>query len=159
MNVADETHQFITVTADNASNNGTLLKTLTALVEDGRKRPDRDLTGGSDDYDVDPQRSMVRCLAHVIHLAVMAMLIKLKAVKKPDPRKMGGGFDDLTEEEAENITLQMSEEDNEVTAEEPNATEKSDAATTEKYAMEDDVDLTSAIQKVSGIGRDFVTFA
>ena len=122
------------MTADNASNNGTLVQTLTTLINEDRMVAASSLEW-DDSEEMDPERAIIRCLAHVIHLAVMDMLIVLKAVKKKDVR-LTYNIDVMTEAEAE----ALGGGDDKV----------------EKEAMglqEEDVDLSSAIQKVCFLAR------
>jgi hypothetical protein len=65
------------LTADNASNNGTLIQSLADHINN---QDIRDATSNM----VDPAQSMIRCLAHIIHLAVMDGLVALRAVQKAD---------------------------------------------------------------------------
>lgn len=55
--------QFISITADNASNNLTMMEYLVAQLK---------CADPSGDYDKD--HATIQCLAHVIHLAVMDLL-------------------------------------------------------------------------------------
>ena len=58
--------QFVSLTTDNAANNGTMIETLAkTLTNTGRI--------GFIDHD----RVRVRCLAHIIHLAVTALLAEI----------------------------------------------------------------------------------
>lgn len=54
-------------------------------------------------YDLDSDTSTIRCLSHVIHLAITDLLVGLKAVKKTDVREDDIDLGDLTEEMAEEI--------------------------------------------------------
>jgi hypothetical protein len=56
---------------------------------------------GRDDLDADT--ATIRCLAHVIHLAVMDLLVRLKAVKKTDVHEEEIDLLPLTEDLAEAI--------------------------------------------------------
>lgn len=94
------------MTADNASNNGTMMRRLDQLLT----------ADSGKDNTFKASSSTIRCLAHVIHLAVMDLLVAVKAVEKPNGR---GGSDsevndetvafecdlaaDLDEEEAEKL--------------------------------------------------------
>jgi hypothetical protein len=99
--------QFITVTADNASNNSTLLDNLINNIKVTRDaavtRSDHVLADKLNE--LDPERSMIRCLAHVIHLTVMALLVSLDAVSETDAMKAGDvdDFNLMTEDEAERV--------------------------------------------------------
>jgi hypothetical protein len=65
------------MTADNASNNGTLIATLAEMLTTSQ-----DLA-----VPLDEQQANIRCLPHVIHLAVSDGLEELKAnVEMPDRR-------------------------------------------------------------------------
>ncbi len=55
------------ITTDNASNNATFIHSLTDMLE-------------SEGISFDPKNQWVRCLAHIINLAVQSALISLKAV-------------------------------------------------------------------------------
>lgn len=85
--------QLLTITADNASNNGTHISTIGRLI-----------------FTADPSlwwdnnRATIRCLPHVVHLAVMALLVGVKAVKSDTPIDPVV-IDDLTTAEAENIVV------------------------------------------------------
>ena len=61
------------MTADNASNNGTMMRRLDQLLT----------ADVGDDNTFKASSSTIRCLAHIIHLAVMDLLIAVKAVDKP----------------------------------------------------------------------------
>ena len=64
-------YKFITITADNASNNRMMMASpATRLC----------CTDPVGDYDSDC--STIHCLAHVIHLSVMDLLVNIKAVAK-----------------------------------------------------------------------------
>jgi len=99
--------QFITVTADNMSNNTTLLDNIVKSIKTSQDTA----IAKSDDAlvdklsELDPQRSMIHCLPHVIHLAVMALLDSLDAVSEKDAAPVGDvdEFDLMTEDEAERI--------------------------------------------------------
>lgn len=62
---------------------------------------------GRDDLDADT--ATIRCLAHVIHLAVMELLVGLKAVKKGDIRDDDIDLAPLTEELAEAVASDFGE--------------------------------------------------
>jgi len=83
--------QFITNTGDNASNVGTFNYELIDLLCDAGR------------YDLDADTATIRCLSHIIHLAVTELLVVLKAVKKTDVREDDIDIGDLTEEMAEEI--------------------------------------------------------
>ena len=54
--------------------------------------------------ELDGNKMHIRCLAHVIHLAAMELLVKIKVIQDGD--KKAGDIDvaaDLTEEEAESL--------------------------------------------------------
>ena len=106
------------MTADNASNNTAMMDKLEQLFED-------------DLISFEVSNSMIQCLAHVIHLAVMALLISVKVVKKNDV----GNEIDFSEEWDEEVGY-GGEPDND------------DELL--KNQSGNDVDLTSAIQKVCG---------
>lgn len=109
--------QFISVTADNASNNATLLDSLIKNIKTARDaavaRSDDALADKLDE--LDPGRSTIRCLAHVIHLAVMALLVSVDAVGDEDvapPDNETDKFELMTEGEAERIGVPQGVEDN-----------------------------------------------
>jgi hypothetical protein len=109
--------QFISVTADNASNNATLLDSLIKNIKTARDaavaRSDDALADKLDE--LDPGRSTIRCLAHVIHLAVMALLVSVDAVNDEDaapPDDETDKFELMTEGEAERIGVPQGAEDN-----------------------------------------------
>lgn len=99
--------QFFTVTADNASNNGTLLASLVEKIEAARAAAGRNSNFEEVEKleELDPERAMIRCLAHIIHLAVMEILLAIKAISKKDAQAVGNWdeFEPMTEEEAERI--------------------------------------------------------
>jgi len=64
-------YKFITITADNASNNRMMMASLATRLH---------CTDPVGDYDSD--HSTICCLAHVIHLLVMDLLVNIKAVAK-----------------------------------------------------------------------------
>ena len=116
------------MTADNASNNATMMDKLEQLFED-------------DLISFEASNSTIRCLAHVIHLAVMALLISVKAVKKNDVGDEINFSEEWVEEAAEEVgyggkfdVLGEPDNDDELL----------------KNQSGDDVDLTSTIQKVHG---------
>lgn len=53
--------------------------------------------------EIDPEKATVRCLAHIIHLAVMAMLVKLGAITKADAESMPVTTRDPTAEELDEL--------------------------------------------------------
>ena len=62
----------------------------------------------------DPDRSRVHCLAHILHLAVMQLMIELKATKKPESASNTSAVDlagDLSTEEAEKLEADYDEND------------------------------------------------
>ena len=84
---------------------------------------------GCDDLDADT--ATIRCLAHVIHLPVMDLLVRLKAVKKTDIHKeeidllpltedlaeaIAGDFDEGEKTDDEIVEEQRSQDGNEVLA-------------------------------------------
>lgn len=81
------------MTADNASNNKTLICALADLINN------RNLAS----HNIDPAQSTIRCLAHIIHLAVTAGLAELKAVKLTDKDEIPN-LAPLSLIEAESIT-------------------------------------------------------
>jgi hypothetical protein len=116
------------MTADNASNNAMMMDKLEQLFED-------------DLINFEAPNSTIRCLAHVIHLAVMALLISVKAVKKKEVHNEIDFSEEWDEEVAEKVgyggkfdALGKPYDDDELL----------------KNQSNDDVDLTSAIQKVHG---------
>ncbi|KZS93589.1 hypothetical protein SISNIDRAFT_465779 [Sistotremastrum niveocremeum HHB9708] len=94
--------RFLTLSADNASNNGTLMKEiarqLAPVYEERIQRlKEANNNNGSDPFDfgidfdedepvdpVDPDKFTIRCLPHIIHLAVVDFLttIKIRAISK-----------------------------------------------------------------------------
>jgi len=62
---------------------------------------------GCDDLNADT--ATIHCLAHVIHLAVMELLVRLKAVKKCDVRNDDIDLAPLTEELAEAVASDFDE--------------------------------------------------
>src|SRR5258706_377230 len=68
-------YKFITITADNASNNRTMMASLATRLC---------CTDPVGDYDSD--HSTICCLAHVIHLLVMDLLVNIKAVHSSPQR-------------------------------------------------------------------------
>lgn len=122
--------QVITMTADNASNNATMMEKLETLFD-------------NDIIDFDATKSTIRCLAHVIHLAVMDLLVEVKAVKKKDVREDEVDLpDDWSEDIAEGLG-----DDGEL----GDLGGLTDEDLLERQSKgEDEVDLSSVIQKVCG---------
>lgn len=122
--------QLLTITADNASNNGTLISTIGRLI-----------------FQADPSiwwdndRATIRCLPHVVHLAVMALLVGVKAIK-PDTPLDSAIIDDLTTAEAEDIVAMENTESSE-----------EDSSTVPDRS----VDLMSAIENVSRLSHSSIT--
>lgn len=80
------------MTSDNASNNATLIQSLArCLQETGRI------------LDIDAERATIRCLPHIIHLAVMALLVGMGVIKSSEVRESTGDFTEFTEAEMEAI--------------------------------------------------------
>lgn len=82
------------MTADNASNNGTMMKRLSQLWNRTASHP----------AGFDAQEATLRCLCHIIHLAIMQFLVVLGAVKESEARD--GELDlamDLSEADAEKL--------------------------------------------------------
>lgn len=71
------TFQFVSLTADNASNNGTLVKSLTKFIHDANIEVDV----------IDPKNVIIHCLAHVLHLCVMELMVALKSLSKTKVEK------------------------------------------------------------------------
>jgi hypothetical protein len=115
--------KLVALVSDNASTNGTLVRHLATSL--GRS---------SAELRWDPEKGQIRCLAHIIHLAVMSLLRSIKAVplstdiRDFDPKDLL-----LTPEEAESFVATDNFE-----ALEGDDTTKADPA----------IDLTSAIDKV-----------
>jgi hypothetical protein len=83
--------KIISLVSDNASNNGTLVQHLSNRLQQSSPHARWDGTKGH-----------IRCLAHVIHLAVMSLLRGLRAVPNSvNIRDFDYNGDNLTEEEAE----------------------------------------------------------
>lgn len=87
---------MLALIADNASNNNTLLREFSDIV-----RTLAASLGTSTRFD--SEKAQIRCLAHIIHLAVMELLLGVKAVR-PGTSTDDFSPDDLTEEDAEAIT-------------------------------------------------------
>lgn len=92
------------MTADNASNNSTLIKKLADLINSC------DVVSNN----IDSLQASIHCLAHIIHLAVTIGLVKLNAIKSTDICNLDDlvGLPDLTPlsvEEAETITAASTE--------------------------------------------------
>lgn len=99
--------QFITNTGDNASNVGTFnYEIVELLAEAGR-------------YDLTADGVTIRCLSHIIHLAVTDLLVGLKAVKKTDIREDDVDLSSWSESRAEETTAAMFSEDQEDNRETP----------------------------------------
>lgn len=62
-----------------------------------------ELLGDAGRYELDADTATIRCLSHVVNLAVLELLVVLKVVKKTDVREDIIDIGDLTEEEAEEI--------------------------------------------------------
>lgn len=116
------------MTADNAANNGTLMRRFVRLLQPY-------ITEDMDDLDA--LKAFIQCLSHIIHLSVMALLLGLKAVPYDIPLDQldDGG---LTEAEAETLASENSD-----------SIDRDDAL----MRVELDIDLTSAVQKVSTVQR------
>ncbi|KAG8940058.1 hypothetical protein FRC04_005662 [Tulasnella sp. 424] len=65
--------KMIALAADNASNNGTLVTEFTKLVPNLVKSSETEVRW-------DGSKAQIRCLLHVVHLAVMALLFGIKVV-------------------------------------------------------------------------------
>ena len=80
------------MTADNASSNRTMISSLT-----------RKLTNSANSGTIEPEQATIRCLAHIIHLAVMSLLAGVGVIPKPadgsDP--ISSNHDAITLEEME----------------------------------------------------------
>lgn len=116
--------------ADNASNNATTVQNLTQLI-----------TGLAATITSrwDGTKAQIRCLPHIIHLAVMALLKNIKAIPEDTPTD---DFDtsDMTEEDAEAIAPDGPGRE----------IEQDDASDT----VDASVDLQSAIAKVRSAHRE-----
>lgn len=84
--------QFLSLTGDNASNNGTMVKELVDLINNERPPSATPL---------DKDRVTIRCLPHVLHLAVTDLLKELKSLAEDE--ELDIGLDSLTDEEAERL--------------------------------------------------------
>lgn len=85
--------------------------------------------------DVDPEKATIRCLAHIIHLAVMAILVELGVV---------------SEEEAESMPLESRRMTNDEAEAWEGGNEEADLSDDEiADAIDPKVDLKSVISKVS----------
>lgn len=116
---------MITQTTDPASNNDTSFSTISSLIEETNIASKWNLS-----------ESQIRCLSHIIHLAVMALLNGIKAVPNVDPNNINIDADSGSLEEAEQVPAPpVAQQDNDGTV---------DSA----------VDLSSAIDKV----RTFLIF-
>jgi len=90
-NAHQVTIQYITNTGDNASNVGTFNHAVVDMLQENDAR-----------WELNADTSTIRCLSHIIHLAVLELLVGLKAVRKSDTH--GNQLSDnafLTEEMAE----------------------------------------------------------
>ena len=88
--------KFLTVTCDNASNNNIMMVHLVNCSKQANPS-----------VNLDSDQSHICCLAHVIHLAVMEILIQLKAIKWSDVQVTEVDVvADLTEEEAESFKVE-----------------------------------------------------
>lgn len=114
----------MTITADNASNNATMTRALARKLES---------TGII--TDIDPEKATIRCLAHVIHLAVMAMLVELGAISKDDADSVALDTNELAEDQLEIDGRDLDEAD------------MSDEQL--EWEIDPSVDLSSIISKVS----------
>lgn len=85
--------------------------------------------------DMDADKATIRCLAHVIHLAVMALLVELGAVTKEDAESVPLVVEEMSPEEAE---------------EEEGDLDEADMDDDELASLNDpNVDLSSLISKAS----------
>lgn len=115
--------KLVALVSDNAANNGTLVRHLSTALE--RSSPARRW---------DRNKGHIRCLSHVIHLAVMSLLRGAKAVPPAtDIRAFNPGDELLTAEEAETFVAGDNKE----------ANEKDDSV-----VIDPTVDLASAVDKV-----------
>jgi hypothetical protein len=119
------------MTSDNASNNTTLIRTLSERLNEC----------DAINHIVEPEQATIRCLPHVIHLAVQAGLVELKAIKASDIRTDDTDKDlpdvrPLSEAEAELILPELPE------------TGLTDRQITEEQM--DDVDYSSIGNRVRG---------
>ena len=116
--------QFQTITANNASNNATMisdvvtqlltaLKVQKAATHYSNLDNDMDLEPDNHEPELDKGRSTIRCLPHVIHLAVLALLTKCRAIRVSDVEQPLlsniTGSTTMTEDEAELIEPTLSE--------------------------------------------------
>lgn len=116
--------KVVALVSDNASNNGTLIQHLSTTLEKSSptSRWSRD-------------KAHIRCLAHVIHLAVMALLRGLKAVPpSTNIREFDPNDQHLTPDEAEAFVADDNRESSEVD---------------DMISEDQEVDLSSAVAKVS----------
>ncbi|QRV96184.1 hAT family dimerization protein [Ceratobasidium sp. AG-Ba] len=94
--------KVVALVSDIASNNGTLVRHLSTSLKKSspKSRWDRD-------------KAHIRCLSHVIHLAVMSLLRGLKAVPpSTDIRDFDPSDQHLTPEDAEAFAVEVSDETN-----------------------------------------------
>ncbi|KAF8308414.1 hypothetical protein DL93DRAFT_2086898 [Clavulina sp. PMI_390] len=100
----------MTHTGDNAGNVGTLTRSLVdRLHADGQ-------------WHLDADTSQIRCLSHIIHLAIMALLENMGVLKQGDPRQSAEEVevvDFLTEVEAEALSaeIEVNQSEDEIEAE------------------------------------------
>ncbi|CAE6431808.1 unnamed protein product [Rhizoctonia solani] len=93
-------NQVVSLVSDSASNNGTLVRHLSNQLR--RSSPESRWDG---------TKGHIRCLAHVIHLAVMSLLRALRAVPESvDTRDFDYNDSELTEETAEAIVAENNQE-------------------------------------------------
>ncbi|CAE6444320.1 unnamed protein product [Rhizoctonia solani] len=120
--------KILALVSDNASNNGTLIHHLTSNLRVSSPNSRWDGSGGH-----------IRCLAHIIHLAVMALLRGIKAVPaSTNTREFKHNDHALTVEEAELIV----------------ADDNLEASETDDQGLADpSVDLQSGIEKIRKISR------
>ncbi|CAE6479261.1 unnamed protein product [Rhizoctonia solani] len=120
--------KILALVSDNASNNGTLIHHLTSNLRVSSPNSHWDGSGGH-----------IRCLAHIIHLAVMALLRGIKAVPaSTNTREFKHNDHALTVEEAELIV----------------ADDNLEASETDDQELADpSVDLQSGIEKIRKISR------
>jgi hypothetical protein len=115
--------KFLSLTGDNASNNGSMVKELIDLIN--LERPDTATP-------LEKDKVTIRCLPHVLHLAVTDLMKGIKSLAEDEELDIGA--DILTEDDAERLHAErMAGKENE----EDDESELSD------------VDLAYAILKVS----------
>ncbi|KAF8705378.1 protein dimerization, partial [Rhizoctonia solani] len=122
------TNKILALVSDNASNNGTLIQYLSSSL---RKSTPNSRWNGSGGH--------IQCLAHIIHLAVMSLLCRMKAVPaSANTQDFNHNDHHLTVEEAEAIVADNNHE----------ASEADDQGHVDPL-----VDLQSGIEKIRKISR------